>query len=377
MKLFRNIALVVLCAILSCCKQPEGDLQYYTAPNHYEVVSVTPPPADAEVRNVILMIGDGMGLEQISCAWVLNRGKLNIDNFPVVGLSRTYCTDNLITDSAAGGTALAVGQKTAIDHVGCDPDGAPLYSMLSKAQELGKKTGCVTVCHLADATPCDFCCHNPSRYDSDGLIADYIDCGVDFIAGGGRDYFGPKRHDGRDIVAEMKAKGYNYASDEQQLMEAALPVLGLMSDDNIPIAAERGDLFRHMVARCLDLLSSESGEKGFVAMLEGSCIDDWLHANRIDLAMEETLDFDRTVGDVLQWAEKDGHTLVIVTADHATGALTLQDGDIAEGRIGVEFGNDSHNGIAVPYFVWGPGSDAFGSILENCELSNIISSFIK
>ena len=141
MKLFRNIALVVLCAILSSCKQPEGDLQYYTAPNHYEVVSVTPPPADAEVRNVILMIGDGMGLEQISCAWVLNRGKLNIDNFPVVGLSRTYCTNKLITDSAAGGTALAVGQKTAIDHVGCDPDGAPLYSMLSKAQELGKKTG--------------------------------------------------------------------------------------------------------------------------------------------------------------------------------------------------------------------------------------------
>ena len=175
----------------------------------------------------------------------------------------------------------------------------------------------------------------------------------------------------------MKAKGYNYASDEQQLMEAALPVLGLMSDDNLPIAAERGDLFRHMVARCLDLLSSASGEKGFVAMFEGSCIDDWLHANRIDLAMEETLDFDRTVGDVLQWAEKDGHTLVIVTADHSTGALTLQDGDIAEGRIGVEFGNDSHNGLAVPYFVWGPGSDAFGGILENCELSNIISSFIK
>ena len=139
MKLVRNIALITLCAILSCCKQPEGDLQYYTAPNHYEVVSVTPPPADAQVRNIIFMIGDGMGLEQISCAWVLNRGKLNIDSFPVVGLSRTYCTDNLITDSAAGGTALAVGQKTAIDHVGCAPDGAALYSMLSKAQEVGKK----------------------------------------------------------------------------------------------------------------------------------------------------------------------------------------------------------------------------------------------
>lgn len=377
MKLVKNISLIVLCAILSCCKQPEGGLMYYTSAGQYETVSVTPPPADAQVRNVVLMIGDGMGLEQISCAWVLNHGKLNIDNFPVVGLSRTYCTNSLITDSAAGGTALAVGQKTAIDHVGCSPDGTPLYSILSKARELGKKTGCVTVCHLADATPCDFCCHDECRDNADALIADYLDCGVDFIAGGGRDYFGPKRKDGRDIVEEMKAKGYNYASDEQQLMTAPLPVLGLMSDWNLPVAAERGDLYRHMVSRCLDLLSSESGEKGFVAMLEGSCIDDWLHANRIDLAMEETLDFDRTIGDVLQWAEKDGHTLVVVTADHATGALTLQDGDIAEGRIGVEFGNDGHNGIAVPYFVWGPGSGAFGGTVENCELSNIISSFIK
>ena len=371
------LTLATLAAILSGCKQAENKLQYYTSPSTYETVSVTPPPADAEVRNIIFMIGDGMGLEQTSCAWVLNHGKLNTDFFQVVGLSRTYCINNLITDSAAGGTALAVGQKTAIDHVGCDPDGNPLYSLLVKAQEAGKKTGCVTVCHLADATPCDFCCHNESRYNSDDLIADYAECGVDFIAGGGRWYFGPGRKDGRDIVAEMVDKGFNYASDEQQLMNAPLPVLALMSDDNLPVAAERGDLFRHMVARCLDLLSEAAGDKGFVAMLEGSCIDDWLHANRIDLAMEETLDFDRTIGDVLQWAEKDGHTLVIVTADHATGALTLQDGDLEEGRIGVAFGNDSHNGIMVPYYVWGPGSDAFGGTLENCALSNLIASLIK
>lgn len=377
MKFPHILALAALCIISTSYKPAEDGLLYYTCPTPYPTVSVTPPPADAEVRNIIFMIGDGMGLEQISCAWVLNRGKLNIDNFPVVGLSRTYCTDNLITDSAAGGTALAAGQKTAFDHIGCDPDGNPLYSIFVKAQQAGKKTGCVTVCHLADATPCDFCCHNASRYDSDDLIADYAECGVDFIAGGGRDYFGPKRGDGRDIVAEMKAAGYNYASDEQQLMLAGLPVLGLMSDDNLPIAAKRGDLFRHMTARCLELLSEAGGERGFVAMIEGSCIDDWLHANRIDLAMEETLDFDRTIGDVLQWAEKDGHTLVIVTADHATGALTLQDGDISKGRVGVAFGNDSHNGIAVPFFAWGPGSSAFGGILENSELGRKIAAFIK
>ena len=175
----------------------------------------------------------------------------------------------------------------------------------------------------------------------------------------------------------MAEKGYNVVTTEEQLQEAPLPVLGLLSDDNLPVALERGDLFRHMAARCLDLLSAESGDKGFVVMIEGSCIDDWLHENRIDLAMEELLDFDRTIGDVLQWAEKDGNTLVIVTADHSTGALTLQDGDIAEGRIGVAFGNQDHNGIAVPYYVWGPGSQSFGGIMENCELSRKIASFIE
>ena len=371
------IILAALCAVITCCKQQEDELIYYTCTAPYETVSVNMPPASNEVRNIIFMIGDGMGLEQISCAWVLNRGKLNIDQLPVVGLHRTYCANDLITDSAAGGTALAVGQKTALDHVGCDPDGNPLYSIFVRAQQAGMKTGCVTVCHLADATPCDFCCHNESRYDSDGLIAGYAECGVDFIAGGGRDYFGPKRQDGRDIVAEMKAKGYNYADNEEQMLNAPLPVLALMSDDNLPVAQERGDLFRHMTARCLELLDEAAGEKGFVAMIEGSCIDDWLHSNRIDLAMEETLDFDRTIGDVLQWAANDGHTLVIVTADHSTGALTLQDGDIAEGRIGVEFGNEGHNGIAVPYFAWGPGSGAFGGIMENEELGRKVMSMIK
>jgi len=355
----------------------ESSRQYYQTERTYDIVSVTEPAQDAEIRNVIFMIGDGMGLEQVSCAWVLNLGKLNLDNMPVVGLSRTYSADHLITDSAAGGTALAVGQKTANDHVGCDINGQPLYSMLDKASKLGKKTGVVTVSHLADATPADFCCHDDYRYHYDPIIADYLDCGVDYIAGGGRDYFGPKRKDGRDIVAEMKAKGYNYASTEEELKTAALPVLGLMSDDNLPVAQERGDLFRTMTSRALELLSNESGEKGFAIMIEGSCIDDWLHSNRIDLAMEELLDFDRTLGDVLQWAEKDGHTLVVVTADHATGSLCLQDGNLEEGKIGVAFGSESHNGIAVPYYVWGPGSAQFGGIMENEELGRLITSFIK
>lgn len=379
MKYTRFFLLLLACTLLtSAYGQEEGKgLSYYVTPYPYEIVNVQEPPASNEIRNIIFLIGDGMGLEQVSCGWVLNHGKLNLDNMSVVGLSRTYSLSDLITDSAAGGTALAVGQKTANNHVATDPDGNPLNSIFVKAQEAGKKTGVVVTCHLADATPADFCCHSDHRYKSDEVIAGYATSGVDFIAGGGRDYFGKKRKDGRIVDDEMGTKGYAVVYDETALMEAHLPILALLAEDNLPVALERGDMFRHMVAKGIDELSSQSGDKGFVMMIEGSSIDDWLHENRIDLAMEELLDFDRTLGDVLKWAEADGHTLVVVTADHATGALTLQDGDLAEGRIGVAFGNDSHNGIAVPYYVWGPGSDRFHGTMENSELGALIMSCVR
>jgi alkaline phosphatase len=379
MKYTRIFLLLLAFALLAsaCRKEEETGLSYYVTPNPYDIVNVQEPPASNEIRNVIFLIGDGMGLEQASCGWVLNHGKLNLDNMSVVGLSRTYSLSDLITDSAAGGTALAVGQKTANNRVAVDIDGNPLNSMFVKAQEAGKKTGVVVTCHLADATPADFCCHSDHRYKSDEVVAGYATSGVDFIAGGGRDFFGKKRKDGRNIDDEMGTKGYAVVYDETALMEAHLPILALLAEDNLPVALERGDLFRHMVAKGIDELSSQSVDKGFVMMIEGSSIDDWLHENRIDRAMEELLDFDRTLGDVLKWAAADGHTLVVVTADHATGALTLQDGDLAEGRIGVAFGNDSHNGIAVPYYVWGPGRDQFHGSMENSELGALIMSCVR
>ena len=377
----KRIAIFGLAAILltvSCKRKEEGKaLQYYATPNPYEIVDVAMPPVDNEVRNVILMIGDGMGLEQVSCAWVLNHGKLNLDRFPSIGLSRTWCTNELITDSGAGGTALAAGQKTAYSHVGTAADSTDLASMLVKAQELGKKTGVVVTCHFADATPCDFCCHNEYRYNQDDLIADYVTCGVDYLSGGGLDWFTVNRKDSRDITREMAAAGYTVALTEEDLMAADLPVIGILAPDNLPVAMERGDLYRRTVTRGLDILSRESGDRGFVMMLEGSCIDDWLHGNDIEKAMEELLDFDRTIGDVLTWAAADGHTLVVVTADHNTGCLTLQDGNLEEGRIGVAFGSESHNGIAVPVYAWGPGSDAFTGIRENDEWGRLIASFVK
>lgn len=376
--IFVTAALVA--AFVSCGpKQEDSDpeLVSYISPDPYETVDVKSPDMSGEVRNIIFMIGDGMGLEQVSCAWTLNHGKLNLDNMPVVGLSRTYSRTDLITDSAAGGTALAAGIKTANGHVGTDSEGRPVESLLGAARSAGKKTGVAVTCLLYDATPADFCCHDEDRYHYDEIVADYLECGVDYIAGGGLDHFRELREDGRNIVEEMARKGYYVALTRDELLQGHLPLLAVLDSWNLPVSLERGNLFREMVSKGINELAAASGDNGFVMMIEGSCIDDWEHENRIDLAMEELFDFDRTLGDVLEWAAADGHTLVVVTADHSTGALTLQDGDLESGEIRVAFGNQSHNGIAVPYYVFGPGADRFGGIMENAELGAKVKTFIK
>lgn len=379
MKKLWIIALATLAAGCGNKASESEKVTHYICPTPYETVEVAQPAKGKTPKNIIFMIGDGMGLEQVSTAWTANRGKLNMEKMPYVGLQRTYCLNWLVTDSAAAGTALATGQKTNKGMIATLPDGTELDSMMDIAQKAGKRTGVVVVCRLNDATPATFCCNDLDRDEAEAITADYLNCNVDFIAGGGMDYWRTERTDGRDIFAEIGQKGYNTYESVEALMGAEeLPVAAVLAPLELPsaLSGERGDMFRQMTAKSLEMLSKDN-EEGFVLMVEGSCIDDWLHANRVDAAVEEILDFDRVVGDVLQWAEKDGETLVVVTADHATGAMTLLWGNIAEGEVEVHFANEGHNGMMVPYFAYGAGAEKFDGVMENAELSKTISSFIK
>lgn len=350
----------------------EGSVYRFETP--YEVADLPDAAPNADIRNVVLMIGDGMGLEQVSAALAANRGKLHIAQMPFTGISRTYSADRLITDSGAAGTALATGHKTRNYVVGVDTAGHALASLTDIARESGRRTGVTVVCRLNDATPAAFCCHNAERDAAEAIAADYPGCGVDFIAGGGLKYW-CNRSDGRDLLSEMNAKGYHTCRTPEALAAATrLPLVAVLDSLELPPARERGDLFREMVRKGLELLDNE---RGFFLMVEGSCIDDWCHANRIDKAVEETLDFDRTVGDVLRWAAADGHTLVVVTADHATGGLTLLDGDLTRGEVKVNFSSTGHNGILVPVFAYGPGAERFTGVYENSDLSRKIAQILK
>ena len=350
-----------------------ADDDKYTMFQPYETVTVEEPKG-RKVKNIIFMIGDGMGLEQISAAWVSNGGKLNLDNFSKTGLQRTYSANKLVTDSAAAGTALATGHKTNNGMISMTPDAEIVKSLAEEAMEKGKRTGAAVTCRVNDATPSVFFSHSISRNSQEDIAAQMASSGVYFLSGGGEKYW-TKRKDGRDLTAEIEKKGYSFVSTKDELMAVEEgPVVALMAEKDLKPALDRGDLLPASVTKALQLLDNKNG---FFLMIEGSMIDDGGHDNKAGHTMEEIFDFDRTLGIVLEWAEKDGETLVIVTADHATGGMTLLGGSIQKQKIEVNFSTKGHNGIVLPVFAWGPHSEDFVGFYENTELSDRIRALIK
>lgn len=345
----------------------------YTMLQPYETVSVKEPKG-RKVKNIIFMIGDGMGLEQISAAWVCNGGKLNLDNFTNVGIQRTYSANKLVTDSAAAGTALATGHKTNNGMVAMTPDSVAVKSLAEEAMEKGKRAGAAVTCRVNDATPAVFFSHSASRKNQEDIVEQMAGSGVYFLAGGGTKFW-RDREDGKDISEDVKARGYSYVETKEDLMAVENgPVIALMDSYELKPSLDRGDILPASVTKALGLLDNR---KGFFLMIEGSMIDDGGHDNKAGHTMEEIFDFDRTLGIVLEWAAKDGQTLVIVTADHATGGMTLLSGSIDEKRIRVNYSTTGHNGIALPVFAWGPHSEDFVGIYENTELSDRIRALIR
>ena len=341
------------------------NMQTYTMEHPYKVEKLKAPKGK-KVKNVILMIGDGMSLMDVYAAWVCNRGRLWLDNAQYIGLSATHCTDKLITDSGAGGTALATGHKTKYHAVGVDPEGKPLTTIIDLAKRKGNDAGIAVTCRLWDATPADFCCHNINRDNEQEIVADYPTSGIDFAFGGGAKYF-TNRKDGRNIFEELKNQGYYIARTWEELEKwKSGKVFCVPYEVDTPLPDERGDLLARATMKGICLMNQN--KNGFFMMVEGSQLDDYGHFNQLDMLMKELHDFDRTIGEVLKWAAKDGETLVVVTADHETGGLTLHGGDLATGRIEAKFASTGHTGVMVPVYAFGPGAEEFTVFMDNTEI---------
>jgi alkaline phosphatase len=329
--------------------------------------------ASPEIRNVIFLIGDGMGLPDVYAAMTVSDKPLNIERCPVIGLAQTFSSNSYITDSGAAGTALATGNKTRNGSIGVDSLGKPVKSILQLAEENGLSTGIISTSSITDATPASFVAHELNRSNYEAIALDLLKSGVDIFIGGGYNNFA-KRSDKLNLLDSLRFRGYEVDTTMDMIMKSASgKIAGLTAPFNNPFRLKgRGDLLPEATSKTIGILSKN--KKGFFLMVEGSEIDKIAHQNVADTLIDETLDFDKAVGAALDFAENDGHTLVVVTADHETGGVTIVDGDRDTHKVKLNFSTHDHTAVMVPVYAFGPGAGNFSGICNNTDIFRKIRS---
>ncbi|MBR5735718.1 MAG: alkaline phosphatase [Bacteroidales bacterium] len=319
---------------------------------------------NAKVRNVILLIGDGMGLAAVNAGMYANGGALTLTNLHTYGYVRTQSDDNFTTDSAASGTAYATGRKTNNGYIGKDPDKNDIPNIPEKLESYGIACGVISTDNLNGATPAAFFAHQESRNATAEIWADLPDARLDFVSAGSMPVFEEQSDSTRTAILER----YTLVKNVDAVDNAAAPVLFLPPSVALD---ERGDYLPRTTRAAIEYLSKQS-KKGFFLMVEGARIDKEEHSNNTDGFVREMLDFDKAIEEAIRFAEKDGHTLVIISADHETGGVALRGGDPEKGYIRTAFASTSHTAITVPLFAYGPQSQQFRCFQENSDVSNKI-----
>jgi alkaline phosphatase len=340
----------------------------------HEVKTFTHKFKSKEPRNVILMIGDGMGVAQVFAGLTANGGHLFLDNFKHLGFAKTQSSDNYITDSAAAGTALSTGQKTYNGAIGVNTDKIAIKTILEMAEDKDLATGLVSTSAITHATPASFIAHQGSRGSYEDIAADFLKTDIDVFIGGGYKHF-TQRADKRDLTRELKQKGYQVLRNMDEIAKVKSGKLaGLTADEHNEVFPKRKMDLPISTETALNIL--DQNKKGFFIMIEGSQIDWGGHANNTIYVVNEMLDFDRAVGKALEFAAKDGETLIIVTADHETGGMAIVGGDMQTGKLKGAFPTGDHTAIMVPVFAYGPGAANFTGIMDNTDIPKEIMKLL-
>ena len=315
------------------------------------------------------MIGDGMSTPQVYAAILTSENATSFERFPITGLAKTYSKSHKITDSAAGGTAIATGHKTNNGMIGMDSDSIPVPSILEMLYEKGMKTGVIASSYITHATPASFVAKNINRNNYEEIAIDFAKSDkVDLLIGGGRKHF-TEREDGINLIEQMVSEGWNYYDTLTDINENN-KIMILASDGHLPSFPSRGNFLPDATVLAMEKLSKS--KNGFFLMIEGSQIDFAAHNNDSTYLVNEMIDFNNTINKVLDFAEKDGNTLVIATADHETGGLTMIDPNGRYTETCFKFSTGSHSPLLVPVFAFGPGSENFSGIMENTDIIKTI-----
>jgi alkaline phosphatase len=362
----KHTALVSIClglSIIVACTSTR-QLAVPTAP-------VLPQNIEAKkAKNIIFLIGDGMGLGQITAGMYANGNKTALAKFPVIGLHKNIAYDALITDSAAGATAFSTGVRTFNGAIGVGPDSLARETILELAEKQNKATGLVATSTIVHATPGSFIAHDVSRKNNEPIARDFLDVEVDLFIGGGKKYFDRRDLDTLNITDSLIARGYlirDFLTEISQLPTKGDTNIGYFTADTDPLPYSQGrDYLQEASAYSIDYLHQKN-DNGFFLMIEGSQIDWGGHANVSDYIISEFIEFDAVVDLAIEWAKADGETLVVVTADHETGGYAIQNGSTMDSLV-TAFTSTYHTGTMVPVFAYGPGSETFGGIYENIDI---------
>lgn len=321
-------------------------------------------------KNIILLIGDGMALSQVSAAvyWI-GVGKTSFEQFRVVGFHKSHSCDDLVTDSAAGATAFSCGQKTINNAIGVlPPDNRPCTTILEDLDHRGWATGMVVTCSAPHATPASFIAHREIRAFTEEIALDYLKTSLDCFIGGG-EYFFNNRPDKLNLEDTLKQRGYvirRGTSMSKLPLDGSAPFM-LFTADREPGTASTDRRYLPDAARTACEFLQKRSDKGFFLMVEGSQIDWACHANDADWLRAELTDFDKTIRQVLEFAASNGETLVIVTGDHECGGLALAEGATGKSFKPV-FSCKLHTAALVPVFAYGPKAELFAGLYDNTEI---------
>ena len=382
-----SVAMLALMLVTSCCSNSE-----------------------LKVKNVIYLIGDGMGFGAVTSLLLSEDEVTGFEQAPVIGLSETCSANNYVTDSAAGGTALATGTRTNNGFVGADPEGNQLTSVLRKAQAMGKKTGIVVNTTLTEATPASFYAGVTSRKMVFDIAKQFTESNVDVAIGGGLDHF-IARPDSLDLTATLIEKGYDVflnwetvlgtekfvgilplydlhrreenngtasAAEGQEVCLAA-QLASLNEDVNAIHLSEPTVYLEKATVKALDILS-RNNKDGFFLMIESAIIDGYGHNNDSDGMIVEMKEFNRTLQNMIDYVNNNPETLLVVTADHETGGTGVyynghNPGN--EGPVKLKFSTSGHTGTIVPIFAYGPGAENFAGLMKNIDVPKKIEALMK
>ena len=324
--------------------------------------------------NIVMMIGDGMGLSQISSGMYSNNNYTSLERSHHIGLIKTHSFDNLITDSAAAGTAMSSGTKTYNRVVGMDENFSPVKSILEILRDKGYMTAIIATSTIVHATPASYYSKVKSRYEYDEIASQLSKSNINFFVGGGEKHFND-RHDKRNLINEMD--DYLFANSLESFIKINSNKIGFLTNYDDPIEKHEGrePSLEDMVQATLQKLSSFN--KPFFLLVEGSQIDWGGHDNDSEHLISEMLEFDRTVGVVFDFANKDKNTTVVITADHETGGVAIVDGNIEESLLEIKYISEDHTATMIPIFSLGPYSSLFKGVYDNTEIFDKLEGIIK